>query len=1166
MASGGKRQSAPDPQDSAAAQKRRRRSGELGEEEPGMEADDGGRVTRDEDSFGAEGCSSNGGNAASSPTSDDFRAGSIRRVRLENFLTYDSVEFFPGPRLNVVVGPNGTGKSTILCALCLGLGGEPGLLGRADDARAFIQHNKDVATVEIELVGLHGNDRATIRRTIDRNAGSEKGRGRGASTWMLDGRKTTKAAVKELVTKDYAIAIDNLCTFLPQDKVGDFSGYTPRDVLRETQKALSGAQMYGVHQRLIALEEELTNSNRTVESVGDKLKELRTENEHLEREKQRMEERRAACDKVQLIEKKRLWLDFDAARQHALKIKEDRALAKKELLAAQSTIAPVQKKADDLEAEFKRGTHRGVALDEGMKQCRRDHDVFLRKADRFADTIEVTQSEIRNVDVSQRKAEVAVRRLEEKQVEAEESMKQLPPKEVLQKAMDAIKAELRAARPPIDAAKRERDLFLDRTRDLGERATTARTKLDRMGDEKARRRDRIFMQQPNLRKTFEWVDGSRKAFRRPVWGPVVLEVAMKDMNSAAYLEKHVPQSVLKSYVVECKEDYNLLYREVREKLRLPINISIVPGGALEPVRRGLSEERMAILRKEHGVVGFLDETFTAPDAVMQAIINAASVNAVLVGTGDTQRSIDERGLLKMLASRENGSPTGYCIFSSTERKAYRYTGSVSRYSRKVNLSMEEVSPARFLAPGVPQEQKESAQKQLDKIQVEIDELRPKVEEVDMKYRELQSQAKAYHADFAEASQKMKSYNEQRRKVDTARSRLADERKNASKDYAAEKGNLTAQLKKHIKNYLVSLDSALQKHDELMGSTFIYAGIKMNEEGLRERAQKAREYYDEKRLAQSTFEVKVQELSQTFTNAKTNLKALKELADRDAPMVDSNGNELPLKELLGNLPDEIDEIDAMKEELLIKINTISDNPGVIREYERRKKEIQEQEHELEQFGEEQDMKKRELTEIMLPWESRLINTVKKVDVLFKEYMKELNFVGEVKLYTGDDEEDRTNDDDGQNYNFKDWGIQLLVQFRSNSSIAILSAQIHSGGERSVSTIMYLMALQDMMISPFRCVDEINQGLDERNERLVFRRIVRNSTNPSKSNTLRNDHSGQYFLITPKLLPNLTDMENKDVTILFVFNGPFNFENYSDWNVGEFCSKISAKASENERPKE
>lgn len=39
----------------------------------------------------------------------EYKPGSIRRVRLQNFLTYENVEFTPGPRLNVVCGPNGTG-------------------------------------------------------------------------------------------------------------------------------------------------------------------------------------------------------------------------------------------------------------------------------------------------------------------------------------------------------------------------------------------------------------------------------------------------------------------------------------------------------------------------------------------------------------------------------------------------------------------------------------------------------------------------------------------------------------------------------------------------------------------------------------------------------------------------------------------------------------------------------------------------------------------------------------------------------------------------------------------------------------------------------------------------------------------------------------------------
>ncbi len=49
--------------------------------------------------------------------------GAIVRIKLRNFVTYSAASFHPGPHLNIVIGPNGTGKSTIVCAIAIGLGG-----------------------------------------------------------------------------------------------------------------------------------------------------------------------------------------------------------------------------------------------------------------------------------------------------------------------------------------------------------------------------------------------------------------------------------------------------------------------------------------------------------------------------------------------------------------------------------------------------------------------------------------------------------------------------------------------------------------------------------------------------------------------------------------------------------------------------------------------------------------------------------------------------------------------------------------------------------------------------------------------------------------------------------------------------------------------------------
>jgi len=59
-----------------------------------------------------------------------YRVGSIYRVKMKNFLTYDECEVFPGPKLNVVIGPNGTGKSTMTHAICLACCGSAGDVGK----------------------------------------------------------------------------------------------------------------------------------------------------------------------------------------------------------------------------------------------------------------------------------------------------------------------------------------------------------------------------------------------------------------------------------------------------------------------------------------------------------------------------------------------------------------------------------------------------------------------------------------------------------------------------------------------------------------------------------------------------------------------------------------------------------------------------------------------------------------------------------------------------------------------------------------------------------------------------------------------------------------------------------------------------------------------------
>ena len=123
-----------------------------------------------------------------------------------------------------------------------------------------------------------------------------------------------------------------------------------------------------------------------------------------------------------------------------------------------------------------------------------------------------------------------------------------------------------------------------------------------------------------------------------------MEVEPRNPDTAAYLENHVAQATWKAFVVECKEDYDKLYREIREKRGIAINIIIV--NRLHSRDRLYSNERMNVLRREHGFEGYLDETFTAPTPIMQALVNKHNVDKVLVGGEGVHNSLERKDLIE----------------------------------------------------------------------------------------------------------------------------------------------------------------------------------------------------------------------------------------------------------------------------------------------------------------------------------------------------------------------------------------------------------------------------------------------------------------------------------------------------------------------------------------
>lgn len=90
------------------------------------------------------------------------------------------------------------------------------------------------------------------------------------------------------------------------------------------------------------------------------------------------------------------------------------------------------------------------------------------------------------------------------------------------------------------------------------------------------------------------------------------------------------------------------------------------------------------------------------------------------------------------------------------------------------------------------------------------------------------------------------------------------------------------------------------------------------------------------------------------------------------------------------------------------------------------------------------------------------------------------------------------------------LELMAGFRGMEPM-IVDAHTHSGGERVVATIAFLLALQSYVRSPIRAVDEFDVHLDPLNREMVTRILVE---------IARSYPSTQFLFITPGRLP-ITD---------------------------------------------
>jgi chromosome segregation ATPase len=581
-------------------------------------------------------------------------------------------------------------------------------------------------------------------------------------------------------------------------------------------------------------------------------------------------------------------------------------------------------------------------------------------------------------------------------------------------------------------------------------------------------------------------------FRAKVFGPLACEVAdITGKDAGAMLEQQCEAYLWTAFMAQNRED-----QEVLQSLLLSRGIAVLcfTGATDRTFARPVEAEAV----RDLGVVGTLDAQFSAPDAVKGVLCDMGGLAKAYVATVEGDRHADT-----LLQRRGLGT-----LWTPTNQ----YVCSKSRHSNATSMRMVPKRDARiFTQRGISPAAKQELQTQIADIEAAVQTLKARKLKLDEELREKTTT-------LNNTARRREELEKQKRALEKERVKLTNTVASRRLALAVEEeeSDSAAVLEKHQK----ACDTARRR---LVAHALKCGGLHASMAELAaERAASllsAAEAKEQARVLAAQSEGHSGAVKQA-RELRSSLEALYKRDKEQALKLHSEAKAaVPLtaerEAAFEDMPSKLDELQARIDAAVEEADAIlCPNPSVMQNYLRINSELGQLEKTHGEKAATLSDKQAVIDATKNAWLPRLRQLFGRINTAFSAAFTAIGCAGEVRLCEapGDD--------------FASYAVDILVKFRAEEQLQKLTANRQSGGERSVSTMLYLISLQDLTRCPFRVVDEINQGMDPKNERKIFRQMVASACAPG---------TPQCFLLTPKLLPQLD--YSPEVTVLAIFNGPW-----------------------------
>lgn len=475
---------------------------------------------------------------------------------------------------NQVIGPNGTGKSSIVASIIIGMGGSTKILSERNKLADYVKNGKDVAQI---TVTVYKDERRNLRRFTREFNRQNK------STYHIDQRKVTEKQYNDEISA-LNVQVGNLCQFLPQERVQDFAKQNPQELFASTQKSVCDEEMINTFDQLKELRFNQLNGNKQIQKTEDLLKENERRVELLQPSVDNIRRQDALVHRKSVIEKKLAWMDFEESYVKCKEVDKDLAVAQKNLNEEVKKRDELQKLADGKIKERQKYEKSLASEANKKKKC-------VDELNRISGEKEKMDTELRNakseLDACIQSAEERVCKINESTVvlntykqECENYLQTIGSVEEVQERITGIDQKVQQTREKIRQLTENRGkLNFQIENVIKPGIIVVDNKINALNSVADAKLNYLQNNFPDAYTAVLWLRQNQGMFRGKIYEPMIMEINVRSNEYSKYIENTVKVHDLVAFTCEETEDMNKFLKICRVENKLHINAVHSPPSA-----------------------------------------------------------------------------------------------------------------------------------------------------------------------------------------------------------------------------------------------------------------------------------------------------------------------------------------------------------------------------------------------------------------------------------------------------------------------------------------------------------------------------------------------------------------------------------------------------------